>query len=490
MVSSWTFAQKLAVGFALAGLTLLLVAVFGYQTTQHLIENDRLVEHTHAVREHIAALRSSTAEAESAERGYVITAQDVFLAPHEQAQASVRRAAGELRRLTSDNPSQQRRLDTLERLLGERTSLLTNILAVRRERGLEAATAAIQAGQGRKAMDAIRGMLRELDDEERRLLVLRSSEAEDAAKTARLVIVWSSSIGTAFVALVGFYIARALASQVGAAVRHIQSSSSELQTAANQQATSSKEQATSMTEITTTISELLATARQIAESARRVTSIAEHTASSARAGDQMVQRTNDSIQAIQRQVDTIVSHMLELGRKSQQIGGILEVINELAEQTNILAINATIEAAGAGDSGKRFSVVADEIRRLADRVGASTKEIRRLIDDIRSSVNKTVMATEGGNKAVDAGARQFGEVAVSFSQIAAMVLNATDAAREIELSTKQQSTAVEQVNVAVATVAQASKETESSSTQTLQTAAELAKLSRELLKVVQAGATA
>ena len=490
MGNGWTFGQRLGLGFALAGLTLLLVAVFGYQTTQHLIENDRLVEHTHSVREHIAALRSAIAEAESAERGYVITAQELFLTPHEQAQASVRSAAAELRRLTRDNASQQRRLDALEQLIRERTSLLTNILALRRERGLDAATAAVQAGDGRRAMDSVRGLLRELDDEEHRLLVARSSEAEEAAKTARLVIVWGSAIGTAFVALVGLYIARALANQVGAAVRHIQSSSSELQTAANQQATSSKEQATSMTEITTTISELLATARQIAESARRVTSIAENTANSARTGDQMVQRTNDSILAIQRQVDIIVSHMLELGRKSQQIGGILELINELAEQTNILAINATIEAAGAGDSGKRFAVVAEEIRRLADRVGASTKEIRQLIEDIRSSVNKTVMATEGGNKAVDAGARQFGEVAVSFTQIAAMVLNTTDAAREIELSTKQQSTAVEQVNVAVATVAQASKETEASSTQTLQTAAELAKLSRELLKVVQAGALA
>jgi methyl-accepting chemotaxis protein len=272
------------------------------------------------------------------------------------------------------------------------------------------------------------------------------------------------------------------------AVRHIQSSSSELQTAANQQATSSKEQATAMTEITSTISELLATARQIAENARRVANVAESTASSARAGDLTVQRTSESIQVIQRQVDVIVSHMLDLGRKSQQIGGILELINELAEQTNILAINATIEAAGAGDSGRRFAVVAEEIRRLADRVGASTKEIRQLIEDIRSSVNKTVMATEGGNKAVEAGARQFGDVAVSFTQIVAMVQNATEAAREIELSTKQQSTAVEQVNVAISSVAQATKESEASSTQTLQTAAELAGLSRDLFRVIQADA--
>ena len=202
----------------------------------------------------------------------------------------------------------------------------------------------------------------------------------------------------------------------------------------------------------------------------------------------MVRRTTDSIAAIQRQVDLIVSNMLDLGKKSQQIGGILELINELAEQTNILAINATIEAAGAGEAGRRFGVVAEEIRRLADRVGGSTKEIRQLIEDIRSAVNKTVMATEGGNKAVDAGVRQFAEVASAFGQIASMVTTTTEAAREIELSTKQQSTAVEQVNVAAASVAQTTRETEASSNQVLQTASQLAALSRELMKIVQANA--
>src|SRR4029077_8321884 len=103
--------------------------------------------------------------------------------------------------------------------------------------------------------------------------------------------------------------------------------------------------------------------------------------------------------------DQIVSHMLELGKKSQEIGQVLDIVQELAEQTNILAINATIEAAGAGEAGKRFAVVADEIRKLADRVTLQTKEIRGLIDDVRGAVNTTVMATETGSKTGGNGAR-------------------------------------------------------------------------------------
>jgi methyl-accepting chemotaxis protein len=95
------------------------------------------------------------------------------------------------------------------------------------------------------------------------------------------------------------------------------------------------------------------------------------------------------------------------------------------------------------------------------------------------------MATETGSKTVEAGSRQFAEVATSLRQIAGLVMTTTEAAREIELSTKQQSTAVEQVNIAITNVAQASKETEASATQTLQTASQLAQLSKELLRVVQ-----
>jgi methyl-accepting chemotaxis protein len=268
-------------------------------------------------------------------------------------------------------------------------------------------------------------------------------------------------------------------------VGQVQSSSAELQSAANQQATSAKEQATAMNEITTTISELLATSRQIAESAQRVSHIASQTAAAAKGGNSTVEAASETISAIRSQVDQVVDHMLDLGRKSQEIGSVLDIVSELAEQTNILSINATIEAAGAGEAGKRFAVVAEEIRKLADRVGGSTKEIRTLIEDVRSAVNRTVMATETGSKSVDSGSRQFVEVATAFGQISDQVGTTTDAAREIELSTKQQATAVEQVNLAIANVAQASKESETSSGQTLQTATQLAGLAKDLLRIIR-----
>lgn len=482
---NWTFGRKLALGFAIAVLTVLVIGISGYRSTEHLIENDRWVTHTHEVRTKLADLLSFLKDAETGQRGFVITGDENFLEPYRAALPEIAKTMAGVRGLTSDNEAQQRRLNALQPLVDGKLAELHRTIEMRRAQGFESTMKVVAAGEGKALMDQGRRVIAEMDDDEAGLLTRRTLEAEQSSESTKSTILWGSLFGIVFVTVAGTLISRSLASQIGAAVHHIQSSSAELQTAANQQATGAKEQATAMNEISTTISELLATSRQIAESARRVAEIAGQTATAARTGDLTVEKGHESITGIRRQVDVIVHHMLDLGKKSQQIGSVLEIVSELAEQTNILAINATIEAAGAGDAGRRFGVVADEIRKLADRVGGSTKEIRGLIDDVRSAVNTTVMTTETGSKAVEAGAEQFGRVAAAFGQISSQVSTTTEAAKEIELSTKQQASAVEQVNVAITNVSQASKESEVSTGQTLRTAVELSHLSRELLRLVQ-----
>ncbi len=486
----WTFGRKIAAGFTLAFLLLLGIGAVAYRSISSLTNTSQLVTHTHQVLEHIAEVLSLLKDAETGQRGYIITSDEAFLEPYQTAISSVHSVVKELRQLTADNPNQQTRIDKAEPLITAKLGELKQTIDLRRKGNVEETTKIVHSGEGKKIMDDLRSVLAQMEREERDLLKQRAGEVEAAASGAKSTIIFGTVFCLLFVTAVGFLITRSLSGQIGAAVRHVQSSSAELQSAANQQASGAKESSTAMNEITTTISELLATSRQIAESAQRVAHVAEETSTAARAGDTTVQKSHESVNSIKQQVNLIVTHMLDLGKKSQQIGGILEIINELAEQTNILAINATIEASGAGDAGKRFAVVADEIRKLADRVGGSTKEIRVLIEEIRAAVNTTVMATEGGSKAVDLGARQFAEVTAALKQITELLGTTTAAAREIELSTKQQATAVEQVNVAVSNVAKAAKETEVSSSQTLQTAGQLAGLSRELIRLIQATASA
>lgn len=485
MNRSWTFGKKIAAGFALSFVLMAMIGLVANHSVNTLSNTSKKVAHTHLVLDRLADVLNVLQDAEIGGRGFIITGDESFLQPYQNAETKIMASVNVLRVLIADNPAQLKRLAQADPIIVAKLSLTKRYIEMRKARETETVIKLVQAGAGQKLMDDLRHTFGEMEQEERLLLKQRAAEVEAAVNSSTITITLGTLVCLLIVSAAGIIITRSLTSQIGAAVQHMQSSSSELQVASNQQTMGSREQSTAMKEITTTMNELLVTSKQIAESAQRVAHIAEQTAIGARSGEQTVTKANESIGGIKRQVDLIVTHMLDLGKKSQQIGGILEIINELAEQTNILAINATIEAAGAGENGKRFAVVADEIRKLADRVGGSTKEIRGLIDDIRAAVNTTVMTTEGGTKAVEAGALQFSEVATAFRQIVSLVSTTTEATREIELSTKQQSTAVSQVNIAVSNVAQAARETEVSSSKTLQTATELTNLSRDLLRLVQ-----
>jgi len=485
MGRSWSFGQKLGAGFAVIVAMALLGGVISILSLRSVVNGKDLVITTYA-RYLIDAerLRAATKAMSAANRGYLFTRDDRFL---EERSSALSEFAAILARLrTQVEAEEDRRLiDRIDRAGADHQA--ASDAAIAKTKADESPEEVARQFEEevvprRKALDQ---HLDEFIDRQEQLLdegTRASTETSSSAITLLMAIVVATA---AFGAGIAFLLTRTLTRQIGVAIQHVQSSSSELQAAASQQSTGAKEQATAMNEITTTISELLATSKQIAESAQRVAQIAEQSAAAARSGDAIVHEGGDAISGIRRQVDLIVGHMLDLGKKAQQVGGILEIINELAEQTNILAINATIEAAGAGDAGKRFAVVADEIRKLADRVAGSTKEIRGLVEETRAAVHTTVMATESGSKAVDQGARQFADVAVSFKQIADLVRITTEAAREIELSTKQQATAVGQVNLAISEIAQTTKENEASSNQTVQTASQLTALSRDLSRFIQ-----
>lgn len=484
-MKSWTFGRKITAGLLAMVVIVLLTAVAAMVSVATVSAAKDAVIATQARNLILAQDLWTAAEWKASElRGYLLSREAVALSAHRTARTAFLEALASLdaQTLDAEGAAMVGRIAAAEAAHQEACDAL-----VERAAQIGSAEGLAQAFEAQAAplMESLRATLTGYVDHEEAQLAAGVTEANEAARRSMLLSSALALVGLLVAGAVAWVLTRTVGRQVGSAIQHVQSSSTELQTAANQQASGSKEQATAMSEITTTLNELLTTSHQIAESAKRVARIAGETAGSAQTGEQTMARAKEAMGAIRRQVNLIVDHMLDLGKKSQEIGGILEIINELSEQTNILAINATIEAVGAGEAGRRFAVVADEIRKLADRVGGSTKEIRGLIDEVRGAINTTVMTTEGGAKAVDAGSQQFEEVAASLLRIVGSVGTTTEAAQEIELSTKQQATAVEQVHVAIASAAQASRETEASASQTLQTASQLASLSRELMRMIR-----
>ena len=182
---SWTFGRRLAAGFGFAGLVLLVIATIGYRTTSGLIENDTKVSHSYAVQGKLDDLLSELKDAETGQRGYVLTGTESYLAPYQSALTGITRTLADVRRLTADNPDQQRRLATVGPLIDAKLAELKRTIDLRRTDGFDAAVKVVKNNTGKSAMDKIRSWIAAADQEEDHLLARRAQEAETSARHGR-----------------------------------------------------------------------------------------------------------------------------------------------------------------------------------------------------------------------------------------------------------------------------------------------------------------
>lgn len=265
--------------------------------------------------------------------------------------------------------------------------------------------------------------------------------------------------------------------------RRLQQSANDILSATEQQASGSAEQAASISETTATMEELASTYRQIAENADQVVNMAEASLSNAESGQQAVMNTLSAMENIKTRTQQSANKILALGERSQQIGQVLTIINSIADQTKILALNAAIEAARAGEAGKGFSVVAIEIRKLAESVVESTGEISSIMTEIQAAANELVMSTEQELKQVQGGVDLAHVTGESLEQILEMVEQTTIAAKEISAATQQQKSATDQVVKAMREVAAVAQQTAAGSRQVAESADQLSTMARESSQV-------
>jgi methyl-accepting chemotaxis protein len=273
---------------------------------------------------------------------------------------------------------------------------------------------------------------------------------------------------------------REMTGQSQEAALRIGSSSKQIVAAAQEQASGAAQQAASVSGVTATMEELSTAARQIAENSSAVTAVAEETLKSAEEGKRLMADSTESMAMLRIKTEESAEKILNLGKKSQQIGEIIEIINEIAIETKMLSLNAAIEAAKAGEAGKGFSVVAREIRRLAEDVVKSTVTIKDVLLEIQSAASASVLATKDNVKGAEEGAVRLNRVRTALDNIIAMAEQTADSARQISVATSQQREASEQVVTTmreISTVAQKTAEIASSS---ISSASDLSRLAEEL----------
>ncbi len=274
--------------------------------------------------------------------------------------------------------------------------------------------------------------------------------------------------------------AQTLVMRMQATARQISQSATELAATAAQQARHAANQESAVAEASTTLEQLTQTAGQITDSAAGVAGAAAQALVSANEGQEAVRDSIMGMAMIKTRVNDITTRILALSEQSQRITEIVDLIATIAAQTHILALNAAVESAGAGEAGQRFGVVAAEVKKLAQRSVAATKDVRGLVGQIQAAAAAAVMATEEGLKETDRGVSLAHQSGAANEDIIRMVEDTAELAQAISLATQQQRTASEQTVATMYEVADVSRQTASSSQQIQEAVAHLSAVAQDL----------
>jgi methyl-accepting chemotaxis protein len=523
--------KKIALGFGLSLLVLLVVALVAFQGARQLQETtEGLVDSRDQGRRMIMVL-SLIVDAETSQRGFVITGDRTYLEPYQRALGQLDEDLLLLRRDLVESPEQLARLDRLEPIIRERLATLERTRQLREQSGnMDAVAQAVRAssGRGRQLMEEVRRGLNEMLKYEDLRWTEFESHARESAWRSIWVLASGTLLGLLIVGLGSWIITRSitgpldklvkgtvqlgrgnlehrievsnrdetgelarafndmaerrkvaeaqLAEQsrqrehtlrtVAEFVNQLASTTSEILVSTTQQVASAQEQGSAVAETVSTVEEISQTSEEAAGRARGVSESARHAEEVGRNGRLMVDEAVAAMSTVREQVESIASRILALAEQAQAIGDIITTVNDISEQTHMLALNASIEASRAGEHGRGFAVVAAEVKALADQSKKSTTQVRQILGQIQKATQGAVMTTEEGTKSVSAATRVVSQAGSTIQTLGDLLGQASLTAAQISASASQQATGIGQIRQAMRDVSQATQQTLTSTRQT------------------------
>jgi methyl-accepting chemotaxis protein len=262
------------------------------------------------------------------------------------------------------------------------------------------------------------------------------------------------------------------------------SATEEMSSGAGQSAETARIQSDQTHQVATAMQEMSATVQEISAHSEKAASASQTAAQAARRGGQVADETLATMHSIAESTKAVASRITELGKSSEQIGKIIAVIDDIADQTNLLALNAAIEAARAGEQGRGFAVVADEVRKLAERTTKATKEIASMIESIQAETKNAVQAMEKGSAEVQVGVEKTTASGAALGEIIKISEQVGDMISQIATAAIEQSSASEQINANVSQISSSTQESSAMSDQMAKACQDLSSLAFDLQVMV------
>jgi methyl-accepting chemotaxis protein len=534
--------RKIALGFGLSLLVLLAVSLVAFQgaqvltqTTQGLVESR---DQARAIRE----VRMMLLDAETGQRGYILTGEERYLEPYHRATQAIDTQIDNLRQAFADEPEQLARLSRLEPIIRDKLAELAETVRVRQQQGATPALEIVRTDRGKLAMEQIRQGLAEMVGAEDETWTRLEREARSSAQRSMLMLGLGTLLGLLVVALGSYFITRSItapldklvagAEQIGRGnfahridvhnqdetgelarsfnamserrqqaetqlakqaeerehtlrtvaefVNQLAGATAEILASTTQQVAGAQEQGSAVAETVSTVEEIAQMSEEAAGRARAVSESARHSEEVGRNGRRAVDEAIASMSTVREQVESIASRILALAEQAQAIGDIITTVNDISEQTHMLALNASIEASRAGEHGRGFAVVAAEVKALADQSKKATAQVRQILGQIQRATQGAVMTTEDGTKSVATATRVVTQAGAHIQTLSELLAQASLTAAQISASASQQATGTGQIRQAMRDVSQATQQTLTSIRQTERAVQELNTMGQKL----------
>ena len=534
--------KKIAAGLGLSLLVLLVVAFVAFQGALQLTETTRGLVETRENLRTIREVRALLVDAETGQRGYLLSGDPSYLQPYEQALQEMNTDFSALRNAMSDEPEQRERLSRLEPLIRDRLTFAEEAIRLRRDKGLEAAVAYVQTQRGKQLMDQIRQIIREMLDHEQAHWTERQEQAETSARHTLIILAICTLLGLFIVGGGSYFLTRAIteplgklvngAEQIGRGnfehridvhnkdetgelarafnamaerrqqaeaqlskqaeqrehtlrtvaefVNQLAGATAEILASTTQQVAGAQEQGSAVAQTVSTIEEIAQTSDESAARARAVSESARHSEEVGRSGQRAVGEAISAMATVREQVESIASRILALAEQAQAIGDIITTVNDISEQTHMLALNASIEASRAGEHGRGFAVVASEVKALADQSKKATAQVRQILGQIQKATQGAVMTTEDGTKSVATATRVVTQAGATIQALGDQLGQASLTAAQISASASQQATGISQIRQAMRDVSQATQQALTSTRQTERAVQDLNSMGQKL----------